>query len=110
MNRHLAALALGLLGLFSAGAQAQQPLRRFGTEHFPPYTLLQAPGDQGAGPMAQLLLEACQLAGWRCEIKAYPWRRALRMGPSTSSSPTPEPQRVQPSPRPTSAIGSACWT
>lgn len=79
MNRHLAALALGLLGLFSAGAQAQQPLLRFVTEHFPPYTLLQAPGDQGAGPMAQLLLEACQLAGWRCEIKAYPWRRALRM-------------------------------
>lgn len=72
----LTRLLCGLALLSSQAALAAEPLRRFLTEPFPPYTFADEAG-RAAGPMADVLREACEQLGWRCSIEVLPWRRAL---------------------------------
>ncbi|QPF71799.1 transporter substrate-binding domain-containing protein [Roseateles sp. DAIF2] len=55
---------------------AADPPRHFVTEPFPPYTYAGA-GGSPAGPMVEVLREACAALQWQCEIELLPWRRAL---------------------------------
>ena len=73
--RLLCAAALVLSALPLAAAPA--PRRLFLTEPFPPYTYERT--GQPAGPMVDVLDEACEQLGWRCEVRVMPWRRALAL-------------------------------
>jgi len=59
----------------SAPTLAQPPVKRFVTEHFPPYTYAQA--GTAAGPMVDVLQAACARLRWQCAVEVLPWRRAL---------------------------------
>lgn len=70
------AKTLAMLAVVVA-AQAQARDMRFVTEPFPPYTY--ASDGRAAGPMVDVLQQACARLAWRCDIEVLPWRRALGM-------------------------------
>ena len=77
--RIVCALAWALGGGWGlAPCVAAQPVMRFVTEVFPPYTYA-APDGRAAGPMADVLQAACARLGWTCLVEVLPWRRALGM-------------------------------
>lgn len=78
---HTAVLGLGCALLVLAGpVSAAAPELRFVTESFPPYSFERE--GHAAGPMVDVLTEACERLAWRCSVQVLPWRRALQMAQS----------------------------
>ncbi len=46
----------------------------FATQDFPPF---QTVGDEIGGPLVDIVQQTCMLINIDCEIKAFPWRRAI---------------------------------
>jgi polar amino acid transport system substrate-binding protein len=70
-------LAMLAVAVMATAAHGQTRDLRFVTEPFPPYTY--AAEGRAAGPMVDVLQQACTRLAWRCEIEVLPWRRALGM-------------------------------
>lgn len=74
MKIQVAAMA-GLCSWVSAQPNAET--LTFGTEEFPPFSMVQ--NGRATGPLAEIVQAVCTRIQVRCEIKVLPWRRAMKM-------------------------------
>ncbi|AWL12728.1 hypothetical protein HMF8227_02275 [Saliniradius amylolyticus] len=71
-------LAFFFITLIMTGSakSAEQQLNLY-TEHFPPYNYLE--NEAVVGINTEVVLALCERSGIQCQIRLYPWKRALHM-------------------------------